>query len=340
MSVPQAPPLPPSPVALQLADHARQISWSPDSRWLAAALGSGEMVIIDAAQAAIISRWRAHKQAALTVAWSPRSPIVASSGEDGWLRWWNPIDGSLIRESREKGWIEQLAWQPQGELLAGAAGRVVKVWNPEGEITFEYGTHESTIAAMVWRPDGKGLGTACFGQVQLIRLGEAKPYEDLRLKTSHISLAWSPNGRHVAAGSQENTVTYWKLPFRDKAPLHMSGYASKVRALAWDSESRFLATGGGELITVWDVSGPGPAARKPAQLQGSAARVTLLAYQQRGETLASGSLDGSVWLWNPARGGGGVRAADLGAEISCLSWSPDQRLLAAASAEGQLQIIV
>lgn len=339
MSDLHSPPILPNPSPLNLGDHVRQVSWSPDSRQVAVALGNGEVVVVYAKDATVVRRWQAHKLAALTVAWAARGEPIATSGEDGFLRWWSAQDGSLVREVREKGWIEHLAWQPNGELLASAAGRSLKVWNSEGAVSFEYSKHESTIAAMLWRPDGKGLGTACFGHVQLIRLGEAKPYEDLKLKTSHISLAWSPNGRHVAAGSQENTVTYWKLPFRDKEPLHMSGYASKVRALAWDRESRFMATGGGPMLTVWDVSGPGPAGRTPLQLKGHSQRVTQMGFQHQGDTLASGSLDGSVWLWLPTRSSGGMPAAELGSEVSVLSWSPDDRWLVVGTAGGLLQII-
>lgn len=339
MSVPPVSPAVPNLPPLLLPDHVRQVSWAPDNRFVATALGNGELAIIDAVEGVLVRRWRAHSLATLAVGWSPQGTLIATSGEDGLLRWWAASDGSLVRENKERAWVDQLAWQPQGDWLASGAGRTLKVWRPDGSLALEYAQHQSTIAAMVWRPDGKGLGTACFGQVQLMRLGENNPYENLKLKTSHISLAWSPNGRHVAAGSQENTVTYWKLPFRDKDPLHMSGYAAKVRALGWDRESRFLATGGGPTITVWDVSGPGPAGRKPLQLQGHPQRVTQLAFQQRGDVLASGALDGSVWLWTPIRGDGGMCAAQLGAEISCLAWSPDDKLLAVASAEGRLQII-
>lgn len=339
MSGLHAPPVLPNPSPLNLGDHVRQISWSPDSRWLAVALGNGELVVVDVANASIARRWQAHSLGALTVAWGSQAGWLASSGEDGFVRWWNPSDGARLREAREKSWVEHLAWQPGGELLASASGRSLKLWGADGAVVSEYSRHESTIAAMLWRPDGKGLGTACFGRVQLLRLGEAKPYEDLVLKTSHISLAWSPNGRHVAAGSQENTVTYWKLPFREKEPLHMSGYASKVRALAWDRESRFLATGGGPLLTVWDVSGAGPAGRAPLQLKGHTQRITQVAYQNRGDTLASGSIDGSVWLWLPARSTGGMPAAQLASEVSALSWSPNDQWLVAGTASGLLQII-
>jgi len=328
-----------NPPAIALGEHVRELTWSPDSRHLAAALGSGEVVVVDAVANAIVRRWPAHQFGVLRVSWSSRGALLASSGEDRRVRWWSAADGALVAEHKEKAWAEQLAWSPDGDRLATGAGKALKLWREPGFCESTVESHESTIAALTWRADGKGVATACFGRVQLFRLGEPKPYENLALKTSHVSLAWSPNGRHIAAGSQENSVTYWKLPFREREPLQMSGYAAKVKALSWDRESRYLATGGGELITVWDVSGRGPAGSKPAQLQGHPQKVTSLAFQRRADILASGCAGGAVWLWTPSRGNGGMPSAQLQAEITSLAWSPDETRLAAADAEGALQIV-
>ncbi|HAM72659.1 MAG TPA: hypothetical protein DCM86_13540, partial [Verrucomicrobiales bacterium] len=276
MSLPTPPPLVPNPEPVLLGDHVREVAWSPDHRMVVAALGSGELALVDVSGPTLVRRWPAHAFGVLRVAWSAGG--LASAGEDGRVRWWNPTDGSLVREHQDKGWVQHLAWSPDGTLLAAAAGKVLRIAGADGSLILEYPHHASTISSMVWRNDGKGIATACFGRVQLLRLGEAKPYEDLRWKTAHVSLAWSPNGRHLAAGSQENTVTYWKLPFRGPEPLHMSGYPSKVKALAWDRESRLLATGGGQAITVWDVSGAGPAGARPLQLEGHLEKVACLAW--------------------------------------------------------------
>jgi WD40 repeat protein len=81
----------------------------------------------------------------------------------------------------------------------------------------------------------------------------------------------------------------------------MTGYANKIKELAWDSTSRFLATGGREVVAVWDVSGKGPRGTRPKELHRHTKKVTLLAWQSRGMSLISGSADGTVALWDPER---------------------------------------
>ncbi len=118
--------------------------------------------------------------------------------------------------------------------------------------------------------------------------------------------------------------------------LQMAGYPSKVRDLAWDPASRLLATGGASVVCVWDCSGAGPAGRKPVQLEAHKALVSALAYQHRGVYLASGGEDGQVALWQPGKSRGALALATVGAPVSALAWSPDDRLLAVGTAEGRV----
>lgn len=178
------------------------------------------------------------------------------------------------------------------------------------------------------------MATGCYGGAALYRLNENGPYEAIPWRGSLLSLAWSPNARYLAAGSQEATVNFWRLPFRPGEELAMSGYANKVKELAWDPASRYLATGGGEEITVWDVSGKGPRGTTPKQLRGHARKVTQLAWQRRGPLLASGGADGNAALWRPEKSAKPLRESWLGDTISAATWSPDDRAVALGSAAG------
>lgn len=114
----------------------------------------------------------------------------------------------------------------------------------------------------------------------------------------------------------------------------MSGYANKVKELSWDPTGRFLATGGGEEVTVWDVSGKGPRGTTPRQLRGHTRRVTALAYAPRGGLLASGDADGNACLWQPERSPKPLRESWLGGAITAVAWRSDAAGVALAAASG------
>jgi WD40 repeat protein len=233
-------------------------------------------------------------------------------------------------------------FSPDGLWLAATAGPWLRIWKEKGELVFAEKVLESTVAALEWRPDSAGLAVGGYNGVRLFRLKTGvwatQPYEDLKWKGSVLAVAWSPNGRYIAAGSQESTIQFWKLPYRPGEELAMSGYPTKVRELAWDTDSRWLASGGGEIVTVWDVRGRGPAGTRPRQLEGHTAKVACLRFQSRGTVLASGGRDRRVCVWDLSRPDPYGVVQEWEERISTLEWAPDNRAFALGGDGGGVQI--
>jgi WD40 repeat protein len=193
---------------------------------------------------------------------------------------------------------------------------------------------ESTVTGLAFRRDGTGIAVSCYGGVHVLPLvPDARP-RHLAWKGSLVSLAWSPDAKVIAAGSQDGTVHFWRLASgRDS---EMTGYPAKPRALAWDAESKLLATAGDRVVTVWDFRGKGPEGTAPLQLKGHQGLCTALAFGHTRSVLASGSQDTSVLVWEPRRGSKPVRFGFLEDEITAIRWLPGDRGLVAADASGSL----
>ncbi len=336
--------------SFNLHEPVISLDWSPDGKLLAVAGTDGALVVLDATTGAVRHQLAGHRMGAMRVSWSPDGLWFASAGQDGKIKLWHSQSGELAHEFAGGGaWVEHLEWARAGNLLLSAAGKKLRVWNVAGEMQFEFAAHESTIAGLSLRADGKGFATICYGKVRCFRFGETSPYETLDWKSSLISLAWSPNGRFIATGTQENTIQFFRLPPRGEEPLCMSGYPAKVKQLAWDRTARFLATNGGDTVTIWDVSGSGPAGRIPLQLAAHPAGISALAYQRRGDVLASGCESGVIILWNPAQRpwpknkpaptDKHLRAGKLATAINQLRWSPDEKSLAIGCQGGTVTLL-
>lgn len=304
-----------------LAEPVAELSWSPENRWLAVGGVEGRVWILDAQSGQLIRDWVAHPKGLFRCSFSPTSDDLATSGQDGVVRVWD-VERGECRKSLPCGsaWVENLAWSADGTWLAATAGRHLHLWRPDTTETHAVPASPSTLTAITWHSVHNELAVARFGGVELWNADTAERTTTLPWKTSLISVAWSPDGRWVVSGTQELSVQIWELPFRPGEELAMSGYTAKVRQLAWHHSGRYLATGGGTEIMVWDCGGRGPSGTSPRILTGHTAKLACLTYQKAGHLLASGGTDGVVQLWNAGKSSQALRQHRLGEEITALSW--------------------
>jgi WD40 repeat protein len=317
-----------------LGDWVRALSWSGDGTRVAAACADGAVVVAPAhgatgadSDASVVHE---HPGGALAVAYSAGGTL-ASGGEDGRL----VVDGRVWEEGA--GWVEHVAWRGDGGLLAATRRRQVSLWSPAGVCTGAPPALPATVACIDWHPRGVVLAAGSYGGVRLLRGGDAREADRLEWTGSVLALAFSPDGVRLAHGNQDASVHFWEL--RRKRELEMTGYPFKVRELAWSGDGRWLATGGSDVVTVWDFAGRGPRGSRPRELERHEERLVALAFQPSGRLLASTAADGLVCLWDVAHDDLPLASAALEAAATCLRWSPDGRRLAVGTTDGTLAVL-
>jgi WD40 repeat protein len=315
-------------------DYVSALAWSPDGNLLAVAMGSGPVEVLDTSEGRALHRLAGHGFGTLAAAWRPGSSCLATAGQDGMVRTWEAAGGRLERELEGgASWVERLAWSPDGALLAAAAGQHLSVWDEAGALVQEF-TSPATIYDIAWRPGGRGLASAGYGGVWVWKLDRPEKVRHLPWKGASLRLAWSPSGEYIATGDQDATVHFWKVA--SGKDMMAQGYDTKVRNLAWDASSRYLATAGGSDVLVWDCSGKGPAGTSPRGMEAHEAPVSALAFQHRGPWLVSGDGQGQLVVWNPRLGPRTAGKARLGAGVTALAWAGDDRRFAVAAAGGDV----
>jgi len=277
---------------------------------------------------------KVHGDGLLSLSIHPNGERFATGGQDGRVVIWNSKDGQALQTIElGRGWIDNLAWSPDGKWLAMSISRRVHVYNSDGQEAWRTADHPSTVSAIAWS-GGKELATACYGQVTFFDVSSGELCQKLQWKGSLVSMVLSPDGDIVACGSQDNSIHFWRRSTEQDSM--MQGYPGKPSVLAFDSTGMLLATGGGESITVWSFLGDGPEGTYPGVLEFHIKPITALSFAGNGMRLASGARDGAVivWLLEDDGEGGVLGAAIVGDIISKLLWRPDGRALVALDARG------
>jgi WD40 repeat protein len=341
---------PPTTVTLErrwgelLDGHVISLRWAPDGVQLAAAIADGPITILSA-DGVRLHELPGHTMGTTALDWHPDGRLLASAGQDGHVRLWDAATGVQAQALRHAtSWVERVAYHPSGRYLAAAAGKELRIWDTLGNFVCAHRDHASTIADIGWKPGTEQIAAVAYGGTTLWALDDPTPLRRYAWKGSSLVLAWSPDATMFATGDQDQTVHFW---YADSGKdLQMSGYETKMRELAWDPSSRYLATGGGRDAVGWDTraSKKGPEGSKPVMLGLHEAYLSVLAYQHT-ETkdapalLASAGQDGLVALWRPTRGQKPLARHGFNAPISQLAWSPDDRALAVGGEDGTVAVL-
>ena len=104
--------------------------------------------------------------------------------------------------------VNQLAWSPDGSLLASSAGwfdstdNTVRLWQADGQALATLTGHTQPVSALAWSPDSKILATGSHDQTIKLWQADGTLIQTIDSQKGIVfALAWSPDGAILASGS-------------------------------------------------------------------------------------------------------------------------------------------
>ncbi|AWW43463.1 NACHT and WD repeat domain-containing protein [Streptomyces cadmiisoli] len=264
------------------------VAFSPDGRTLATAGGDAVQLwnLSSPAWPQKLGSPLGHTSPVSAVAFSPDGQTLATAGADGPIMLWT-LPATVLAAHPHAVWTAAVS--PDGRTLAsGSEDRTVRLWDLSDP------AHPKALS----RP---------FGNT-----GAPRP-KDPYIADEHavISVAFSPDGRTLAADGADDTTQLWDVtdpshPKRRGPSLNhddaVSGWVSQVE---FSPNGRVLAVPGvGGEAWLWNVTDPDhpKLLRQPPDIDSATEFGWAVAFSRDGRTLASGGEDGDgrgiIRLWD------------------------------------------
>ncbi|MEG4443182.1 AAA family ATPase [Microcoleus sp. AT9_B5] len=329
------------------------------------ALKDTEILISAALQQAVYgvkerNRLEGHGDVVWGLSFSPDGETIASSSVDKTVKLWRH-DGSLLATFKgHTNSVSCVAFSPDNKTIASASlDKTVKIWQTDGSLLATFKGHTNSVTSVAFSPDGQTIASASTDKTIKLWKTDGTLLRTIEQFAPVNWLSFSRDGKIVAVASDDGSVKLWSSDGKLIANLWHSEnrQPSKIYTVSFSPDGTLLASAGEDkTVKIWSIAAlKHPATENSTQakkgellttLRGHSKWVFGVSFSPDGQTLASGSADGTVKLWSLA-GVGDKRPTDASNiklesrllrtfeghadRVTQVSFSPEGKTLASAS---------
>jgi serine/threonine protein kinase len=285
-------------VALSHPLAVSDLAWSPGGQMVACAKGQDHVQLFDSSSKQPLPvRQLGPGIRVASVSWSLDSQQIACACNDGLVHILHRTGMENERGSApypaHASAVERVAWSPNGKYIASTANGAVHVWHAKSHNTIRiYREHQSPITSLSWSPDSWFLVSCGLdGHVRAWHAFSGRTVFDCPLDAVRC-VAWSPDGRMLAAGSWHATHIWYLADgrlmgiYREQAQL--------ITMLAWSPDGQQIASSSSDgTVHLWQ-----PYQCKRIRVyQEHKEHVSAVAWSPQGSDLVSGDVTGALRFW-------------------------------------------
>jgi WD40 repeat protein len=238
------------------AGELHSVAYSPNGARLAGGGADGKVRIWDATSGRLQTTLEGPRNPITSVAFAPETDLVAGAGTaDGVVWLWDLKTGEpclLVPEAADGCTIEAIAFHPKGRLLAvcgvdwlatsGSDGAVA-VWDVVERC--EVALFGSGASSLSFDPAGRRIAVASLARSLCIYDLETKEF--VVELTGHDdavnAVAYSPDGKLLASGSDDHTLRLWSVAKGDC--LASAELDTQIKSIVFSADGKYLFTGNG-----------------------------------------------------------------------------------------------
>ena len=296
------------PESYPLAMPITALAFSPDGLRVAAS-GYHEVNLWTSADSSLGRRMPGLSERLYEIAYSPDGKWIATAsgdpGQFGAAKLWiaEPDGGGkAVRDLVESSdSVFAVAFSPDSKLVAAAgADRAIRIFEVEtGKLVSTIEDHADWVLDIAFSPDSKRLASA--SRDKTAKVFDVAKKESLVTFPGHAesvyAVSFTPDGKGVVSAGGDNQIRFWNPDEDGKQTGNIGGFGGAIFRIAYTPDGkRLVACSADKTVRIFE-----GIAQKFA-LSGHTDWVYAVAISRDGNTIASGSWDGEVRLWNAADG--------------------------------------